>query len=81
MEEVHAETISQLDKEKEEFNNILHKESELCRVQTEYEVNEYWKSLIKEKIEERKLWLSSNDIGYKDDYVLEVLEELLNGKT
>ena len=34
-------------------------------------------SLVKEKIEERKLWLSSNDIGYKDDYVLEVLQELL----
>lgn len=34
-------------------------------------------SLVEEKIEERKLWLSSNDIGYKDDYVLEVLQELL----
>lgn len=34
-------------------------------------------SLVEEKIEERKLWLSSNDIGYKDDYVLEVLKELL----
>lgn len=37
------------------------------------------KSLVEEKIEERKLWLSSNDISYKDDYVLEVLEELLKG--
>lgn len=35
------------------------------------------KALVEEKIEERKLWLSSNDIGYKDDYVLEVLQELL----
>lgn len=34
-------------------------------------------SLVEEKIEERKLWLSSNNIGYKDDYVLEVLQELL----
>lgn len=34
-------------------------------------------SLVEEKIEERKLWLSSNDIGYKDDYVLEILQELL----
>lgn len=35
------------------------------------------KSKVIEKIEERKSWLCSNDIAYKDDYVLEVLQELL----
>lgn len=37
-------------------------------------------SKIREKIEERKLYLSGNDIAYSDDYVLEVLEELLEEK-
>lgn len=37
-------------------------------------------SEIREKIEERKLYLSENDIAYSDDYVLEVLEELLEEK-
>ena len=36
----------------EELEKAIHHEYELGRAQTEYEVNEYWKSLIKEKIEE-----------------------------
>ena len=43
----------------EEEKKAIHKEYELGRAQAEYEVNEYWKSLIKEKIEELK-----NNIPY-----------------
>lgn len=61
-------------KELEEKNkkNLI----EIICYQEEFE-NSIPVSLVEKKIEERKLWLSSNDIGYKDDYVLEVLQELL----
>lgn len=52
--EVHAETISELENENKKLNEAIHNEYELARAQTEYEVNEYWKTTIKEKIEELK---------------------------
>lgn len=57
----------------EEEKKAIHKEYELGRAQAEYEVNEYWKSLIKEKIEELKKcgndWIIQREI--------QVLKELL----
>lgn len=72
-------------KELEEENKTLNERNQYlvkyrAKLEKElYESNENYipVSLVEEKIEKRKLWLSSNDIGYKDDYVLEVLQELL----
>ena len=65
-----------IDKNKELEEKNKKKSIEIICYQEELE-NCIPVSLVEETIEERKLWLSSNDIGYKDDYVLEVLQELL----
>lgn len=65
-----------IDKNKELEEKNKKKSIEIICYQEELE-NSIPVSLVEETIEERKLWLSSNDIGYKDDYVLEVLQELL----
>ena len=75
-------------KELEEENKTLNERNQYlvkyrAKLEKElYESNENYIPvfLVEEKIEERKLWLSSNDIGYKDDYVLEVLQELLESE-
>ena len=74
----------------EELEKAIHHEYELGRAQTEYEVNEYWKSLIKEKIEELNEYYkkeiypslinwSDVDITEYYDGMIGILEELLKG--
>ena len=90
--EVHAETISELEKENKKLAEAICNEYELARTQTEYEVNECWKSLIKEKIEEldkQRIKMEKDDIGvgftlgkeWSDlKAKIQVLEELLKGE-
>lgn len=63
------EELEHLQKKNEEYSNQL----DLDYV----DKNFVSKDKIREKIEERKQWLLSQDISYKDDYVLEVLQDLL----
>lgn len=63
---------------KEKWDKDTHKLQNALDMANADKINNYIPvSLVEETIEERKLWLSLNDIGYKDDYVLEVLQELL----
>lgn len=70
---------------KDKLQDILHKEKELTRAQTEYDMNEIWKDKIREKIEEGvpfekyKDKYQMNFVDYNNGY-LQALYEVLEGE-
>lgn len=83
--------INEIIDRNKELEEAIHNEYELGRAQTEYEVNEYWKSLIKEKIEElenKPVCLCTRSNGKNDEAlqhfinntVVKLLQELMEDK-
>lgn len=52
IEKAHKDIVGELTIRNDELNKAIGKEYQLGHAQGEYEVNEYWKSKIREKIEE-----------------------------
>lgn len=72
------EELDRLQKENEKYEcKIILSDEEYRKLIDEAQKDCINKDKIREKIEERKQWLSSQDVSYEDDYVLEVLQDLL----